>query len=119
MTIGNAQGQSYENSYQYGNDHYKVFPDQKKGSDVNVQKIKCINSNVNVNGIDITQIPQEPNGLATAANEATNEDGVANTQNGNGFGDRINFDRNLVNICANVNSNDQTKVEPLDQQHYP
>lgn len=124
--IGNAQAQSYgyNDQYSYEDNYYKDDnrygydnKHPKKNSDVNIQKIKCVNSNVNVNGIDITQIPQEPNDLATAANEATNEDGVANTQNGNGFGDRINFDRNLVNVCANVNSNDQTKVEPLDQQH--
>ena len=48
-----AQGQMYDKH-------------PKKSSDVNIQKIKCINSNVNVNGIDISQIPQD--GSATAAN---------------------------------------------------
>jgi hypothetical protein len=117
--LGNAQGQSSGNSYQYGNDHYKVYPDQKKSSDVNIQKIKCVNSNLNVNGVDVTKI-QEPDGLATTAAEATNEDGAraANEegaatdtqQNGNELADRINFDRNLVNVCANVNANDQIRL---------
>ncbi len=35
---------------------------------------------------------------------------AANTQNGNGLADRINFDRNLVNICVNVNENEQIRV---------
>ena len=66
-----------------------------------------MNDNTNINGIDITEVPEDGTALAAA-----NEDGASNAQNGNGFGDRINFERNLVNICANVNSNDQTKVEP-------
>ena len=117
--IGNAQAQSYGESYHYGNDHYKVYPDQKKGSDVNIQKIKCVNSNVNVNGIDISQIPQ-PNGLAGTAAEATNEDrATANTENGNGL-DKINFKSNLVNVCANVNANEQIRViPPPDEEPIP
>ena len=105
-TITNAGAQMYDDD-RYGYDNHP-----KKSSDVNVQKIKCINSNINVNGIDITQIPQD--GLATtAANEAGAEG--ANIQNGNGFGDKINFEKNLVNVCANVNSNDQLKVEPPEE----
>jgi hypothetical protein len=45
-----------------------------------------LNSNVNVNDIEITQIPQD--GMTTA--ESANEGGAdaANTQNGNGLADR-------------------------------
>jgi len=43
------------------------------------------------------------------ANEADGPDGT-NTQNGNGAGDRINFDRNLVNICVNLNFNNQERI---------
>ena len=82
-----------------------------KNYHVDIQKIKCLNNNVNVNGVDITEIPQDAAGLA-AANEAGEGPDGANTQNGNGLGDRINFDRNLVNICVNVNDNEQTKVTP-------
>jgi hypothetical protein len=38
-----------------------------------------------------------------------NASNLKNAPNGNGF-DKINFDRNLVNICLNVNVNDQFKV---------
>ena len=106
--IISAGGQMYEDQYGYdnNNNNHKT----KKISDVNIQKINCVNSNINVNGIDITQIPEGPNDLTTA--ETRNEDGAAaNTQNGNGLGDRINFDKNLVNVCVNANDNEQ-KVGP-------
>ena len=38
---------------------------QNLSSDVNLQNIKCVSSNVNVNGVDITKIPQD--GTATTA----------------------------------------------------
>lgn len=69
---------------------------------------------MNVNGIDITQIPQHSTALGTS-NEAGPE-GIAdavNTQNGNGLADRINLDKNLVNICVNVNLNEQVQENPL------
>jgi hypothetical protein len=47
---------------------------------------------------------------AVAANEEAGPD-WANIQNGNGLADRINFDRNLVNICVNVNDNEQLKEQ--------
>jgi hypothetical protein len=106
--LTNAHAQMY--GFNYGNDHNKVYPDQKKGSDVNVQKIKCLNSNINVNGIDITQIPQDGATTATSGLQQANEQDP-NGANGNGIGDRINFEKNLVNICVNVNENAQTKIE--------
>ncbi|HJS64260.1 MAG TPA: hypothetical protein VJ767_05325 [Nitrososphaeraceae archaeon] len=101
--ITTAQAEPYGDEYGYGYDSHP------KKTDVNIQKIKCINSNVNVNGIDFTEIPQEPNGLAAA--EAANEGGEGtNTENNDGIGG-INFDRNLVNICANLNFNNQLRSE--------
>ena len=101
--VGNAGAQMYGDQYGYDNH-------QKKSSHIDIQKIKCVNSNINVNGVDITQVPQD--GVSgDAANEAGGE-GTAdatNTQNGNGFSDRINFDRNLVNVCVNLNFNDQDR----------
>jgi len=98
-TITIVQAQMY--SYDYGYDK-----DEKK-SDVNIQKIKCVNRNINVNGIDITQIPQD----TTAASELQpNDQGSNEAQNGNELGD-LNFDRNLVNICANANFNQQIKIK--------
>jgi hypothetical protein len=100
-TITNTGAQLYGDQYGYDNNH------PKKSSHTDIQKIKCVNSNINVNGIDITQIPQE--GTATAAaNEGTAD--AANTQNGNGPADRINFDRNLVNVCINLNFNNQERI---------
>ena len=68
-----------------------------------------MSSTVNINGIDITRIPQD--GIANT--DATNERGTAdatNLQNGEGFADTINFEKNLVNICLNVNVNEQVKI---------
>jgi len=52
--------------------------------------------------------------LATAF--AANEEGAGTdatgSQNGNSAGNKINFDRNLVNVCINSNGNDQSKVSP-------
>jgi endonuclease/exonuclease/phosphatase family metal-dependent hydrolase len=111
FVIGTAQAQPY-----YGMDIYKSeygyhddnnnYP--KKSYDVNIQKIECVNININVNELDITQLPQETNGLATAevaANEESNLDS-ANMQN-EGFGDSINFNKNFINICKNFNNNHQ------------
>lgn len=108
----NAQAQMYndrnEYSSDYNNDYSHDNKNSKKSSGVNIQKIKCVNSNLNVNGIDINQIPQD----GTNTWDAVNEDGgVAPIQNGNDPEDRVKVERNLVNVCANVNANDQLKVE--------
>ncbi len=66
-----------------------------------------------MNGIDIIQIPQDDTATG-AANEGGAAD-AANTQNGNGLEDRINFERDLVNICVNVNANEQVKVSPPEE----
>ena len=121
--IGNAQAQMYDNQYGYDNYYYqddnRYSYDKKdpKSSHTDIQKIKCVNSNVNVNGVDITEVPQDGPGVATS-NEAGTA-GAANTQNGNGVTDRINFDRNLVNICLNVNDNEQVKVTPPEEEPEP
>ena len=120
-TITNAGAQMYGDQYRY-DDNNNYYQDdnnrhgydnnhQKKISNTNIQKINCIISNINVNGIDITKIPQDST-TASAANEARAEGTVdaANTQNGDGLSDRINFDRNLANVCINNNDNEQTRV---------
>ena len=110
--IGNAQAQMYDNQYRHDNNYYqddnKYSYDKKepKSSHVDIQKIKCVNSNINVNGIDIQEIPRDDI-ATTAANEGAAD--AANTQNGNGL-DRINFEKNLVNICLNFNHNNQERV---------
>jgi hypothetical protein len=107
----------YYNQCGYGDSYKDYYPDPKS-SHVEIKKISCVDSNINVNGIDVTQIPQEPNGLATA--EATNEDRATNIQNGNGLGDRNNFYKNLVNICVNININEQDSLQrPLSGGDHP
>jgi len=118
--IGNVQAQMYDNQYGYDNNYYQddnrysYDKNDPKSSHTDIQKIKCVNSNINVNGVDITQIPQDGPGVA-AANEEAGPDG-ANTQNGNSLADRINVERNLVNVCANVNDNEQIKVTPPEEE---
>jgi hypothetical protein len=68
---------------------------QIQKTDVNVETINCVDSNINVNGIDIAELPQNRTALA-AANEAGGGREAANTQNSNSIGDRINLDKDLV-----------------------
>jgi hypothetical protein len=86
----------------YAQDPYVM--EKPHPTSVNVQKINCHNSNVNVNGLDVNQLP--PQNEETAVLQ---EDGAANG-NGNGLlGDGgLNIDRNLVNVCVNWNDNGQT-----------
>jgi hypothetical protein len=102
MTIPSSFAQQYYPDA-YAQDPYAMEKPQPKS--VSIQKINCVNSNVNVNGVDITQLPPQ-NGDAAAAQLA--EDGAANG-NGNGLlGDGgLNIDRNLVNICVDINANGQ------------
>ena len=107
ITNGNAR--MYANDYGYDNYYNNYYP-EPKSSHTDIQKINCVNSNLNVNGIDITQIPQDSTATA-AANEEASPVG-ANAQNGNALADRINLERNLVNVCVNVNENEQIKGPP-------
>jgi hypothetical protein len=111
--IEDAQAEMYANEYGHDISYNKYYP-EPKSSHTDIQKIKCGNSNINVNGVDITKVPQDGTGVA-ASNEAGTAD-AANTQNGDGVADRINFDRNLVNICLNVNDNEQVKVTPTGEE---
>jgi len=100
--ITTAQAEPYGDDYRYDKHTEKT--------NVNIQKIKCVNSNINVNGIDINRIPQD---FATTNDFQENEAAVNGEQNGNGVGG-INFERNLVNICANLNFNNQLRTDVLD-----
>jgi hypothetical protein len=97
--ITTAQAEPYGDEYGYDKHPEKT--------NVNIQKIKCVNSNINVNGIDINRIPQD---FATTNELLGTEEAVNGEQNGDGVGG-INFERNLVNICANLNFNDQLRSE--------
>ncbi len=101
--ITTAQAEPYGD--EYGNGY--GYDSHAKKTDVNIQKIKCINSNINVNGVDITEIPED--GVATNELQDT-ETAVNGQQNGDGVGD-INFNKNLVNICINLDFNNQLRSE--------
>jgi len=110
----NAQAQTYNYDNQYGyddNNYNNNYYSDSKSSHVEVQKISCVNVNKNINGLDVTEIPEDGTST-TAANEQA---GAANAQNGKGLADKINFNKNLVNICVNVNVNDQVKVDTSPQ----
>ena len=110
MMLGNAQAQMY--NYDYINNYYNVYSDPKKNSFVNIQKIECPTSTINVTGINITQIPQGGAAAKVGANEASNGLDDTNTQTGNGLGDRINYYKPLENenMCLNGILNRQIKV---------
>jgi len=103
MGIPTSFGQYYEEPYD------KDY-DKKKSTGINAQKIKCINSNVNVNGIDVNQ-KYDPNSLEAQGLEGGEEENVAaNAMNNNGQSQGINLEKNLANFCINVNANEQIAV---------
>ena len=112
IMIVNAQAQMY--NYLYESHHYNVYPNPKKSSDVNIQKIKCLNSNITVNGFDITQI-QDSAIVTAGANGVNDGPDDRNTQHDNGFGNQINLDKNFENMYVNVNLNEQIKINPFEE----
>ena len=105
----------YDNNYYQDDNRYSYDKKDQKSSYTDIQKINCRNSNINVNGVDVTEIPRDTTPLG-AANEGGPEG--ANTQNGNGFADKIDFNRNLVNVCVNANDNEQTRA-PIGETQPP
>ncbi|MDR4512264.1 MAG: hypothetical protein MRJ93_11240 [Nitrososphaeraceae archaeon] len=77
-----------------------------------IQTIKCVNSNVNINGIDVIKRHQTTDLEEVGAAEQQ-EQGQQQIQNGqrNGLFDGLNIDKNLVNICVNFNFNEQEDDE--------
>lgn len=112
IMVVNAQAQMY--NYVYEPHYYNVYPDQKKSSDVNIQKINCLNNNITVNGLDITQI-QDGAIVVAGTNGVYDGPDDRNTQLDNGFGNQINLDKNLENMYVNVNLNEQIKVNPFEE----
>ncbi|MDR4510145.1 MAG: hypothetical protein MRJ93_00375 [Nitrososphaeraceae archaeon] len=99
---------NYEDKYYSYEDRYGKVS-RGDGTDVwnkgvSIQSIKCINKNVNINGVDFKKEPRGTESLATTPEEQITEDGTGNGLFGNGG---INIDRNLVNICVNFNHNGQ------------
>ena len=84
------------------------------------QSAKCDNTNVNINGIDQTQIQQQDqtNNLEEEATELNGQEmtpeEALNALNGNGNGEPLlNLERNIVNVCINENDNE------LDAEFFP
>ena len=105
---GNAQEQIL--SLDFGNDHHKVYPN-KNDKNSNGQKITCFNNNLNLNGIDITKIPLHDlsKNVLNGAEEQVQQDRF----DANRLEDTVNVEKNLVNVCVNVNENDQLRgVQP-------
>jgi len=102
MTIPKSFALDFQESF--AND-YKKDP-----KSTNVQEIKCINSNININGVDVHKRQAAGAAEGDAAANAIRENG----QNGqrNGLFDGLNIDRNLVNICVDVNLNHQFDDQP-------
>ena len=122
-SITNAQAQMYNDgygdryyadSYYEDDNRYGYDSHPKKSADVSVQELECVNSDVNVNGVDLTKI-QDPTRWAAANNLIVNEADGPDGPNGNGVGDSINVDSNLVNICVNYNQNEQV-IGPTDEE---
>ncbi|MFB5600796.1 MAG: hypothetical protein ACE5SW_11300 [Nitrososphaeraceae archaeon] len=108
MTIPSSFAQPYAPD-PYADPYAMEKPHPKS---VNVQKINCHNSNTNINGVDVNQLPPQNGDAATAQLQ---EDGTANGNgNGNGLLDSgINLEKNLVNICVDVNLNGQFSGDRL------
>jgi len=92
-----------DKKYPFGKDHDKEY----KG--VSIQNIKCINSNININDVDVSKYANGFQGdTATAealqGDETGMTDGTGNGISGNGG---IDIERNLVNICLDINLNAQ------------
>ena len=59
----------YDRNYYQDDNRYGYDNHEKKSSHGDIQKIKCVNSNINVNGVDITKIPRDDIAGVAAANE--------------------------------------------------
>lgn len=97
------------NKYYNGHDDPFGKDQDKEYKGANVQTIKCVNSNVNINGIDIKKGPK-PAAVDEAAAEDAQQIKGENGQ-GNGLFGGLNIDKNLVNICVNFNFNEQEDEE--------
>ena len=92
---------------QYPYDGMDIYPK----NNLNIQKIDCINANINLDKLVLSQIPQETTGLTTiAAKETANDESNSayiHARSDKGLRDKINLDKNFVNICININKNNQ------------
>jgi len=87
----------------FGKDHDKEY----KG--VSAQKIKCINSNININDVDVNKYANGWGADATTAKALQGDENDFTGGNGNGISGNggIDIERNLVNVCLDINLNAQ------------
>ena len=112
IMIGNAQALIYNSDHI--NNYYNINLHPKKCQFVNIQKIECLNSNIKVTGINITQIPQGSTAVMVEANIASKPLDATNIQTGNRLEDRTYLDRSIENMCFNSTLNQQIKVNPYE-----
>ncbi len=112
IMIGNAQALMYNSDHI--NNYYNINLDPKKCPFVNIQKTECLNSNIKVIGINITQIPQGSTAVMAEANRASKPLDATNIQTGNRLEDRTYLDRSIENMCFNSTLNQQIKVNPYE-----
>ncbi|MDR4512262.1 MAG: thrombospondin type 3 repeat-containing protein [Nitrososphaeraceae archaeon] len=124
MTLQSSFAITEEREYQdhYGKDPYNKYyngHDDPFGKDhdkeykgASVQSIKCVNSNVNINGVDVNKRP--PPVLAEDATAAPEAQLIRENGQGNGLFGGLNIDKNLVNICVNFNYNNQEEPQSID-----
>ena len=93
-------------SYQ-DNNYYK-----SKDSSVNVNKIKCNNINVNVNGLEFNVFPPFLGGSGLAAEAADEANTDASSFTGNGANGDISKINDFRFICKNNNNNTVIDEEP-------
>ncbi|MFB5600858.1 MAG: hypothetical protein ACE5SW_11610, partial [Nitrososphaeraceae archaeon] len=107
---------SYISSFK---DPYIAEHEEKQPPVMSVQKIKCVNSNINVNDFNIDKLPPQIRGVDVINNKELQQQGskisnddqghTTNTENGNieSFDGSFNIDNSIVELCINVNLNDQ------------
>ena len=109
--IVGAQAQPYyeidnNDRKSYGNDNYNS---QKDSSNINLNKIKCINDNININGVNSGDLNVGNKGQVPTANaeEGYYYDGHNNNKQGKGFDDCvINNNNNNTNVVGGGNATD-------------
>ena len=102
----NVQAADYGDA-QYG-DAYSSGSHVPYNSNLSDQAIECIDNNVNINGIDINKLPTRNNG--DLINELEASESENGEPQGNEREDRLNVDKNLVNICVNISINEQDSL---------
>jgi len=84
-----------------------IWDKDRKGA--SVQSIKCVNSNININDVDVGKYANGLGADATAAEALQGDENGLTQGTGNGISGNggIDIERNLVNVCLDINLNAQ------------